>query len=57
MKHEITQMLRQGGGAIVNTASVLGLVGNVERSAYAASKHGVVGLTRVAASTHSEASG
>jgi NAD(P)-dependent dehydrogenase (short-subunit alcohol dehydrogenase family) len=49
MKHEITQMLRQGGGAIVNTASVLGLVGNLERSAYAASKHGVVGLTRVAA--------
>jgi NAD(P)-dependent dehydrogenase (short-subunit alcohol dehydrogenase family) len=49
MKHEIAQMLLQGGGAIVNTASVLGLVGNVERSAYAASKHGVVGLTRVAA--------
>ena len=49
MKHEIAQMLRQGGGAIVNTASTLGLVGNVERSAYAASKHGVVGLTRVAA--------
>jgi NAD(P)-dependent dehydrogenase (short-subunit alcohol dehydrogenase family) len=49
MKHEIAQMLRQDGGAIVNTASVLGLVGNIERSAYAASKHGVVGLTRVAA--------
>jgi NAD(P)-dependent dehydrogenase (short-subunit alcohol dehydrogenase family) len=50
MKHELAQMLRQGGGgSIVNTASVLGLVGNVERSAYAASKHGVVGLTRVAA--------
>jgi NAD(P)-dependent dehydrogenase (short-subunit alcohol dehydrogenase family) len=49
MKHEIAHMLRQGGGAVVNTASVLGLVGNLERSAYAASKHGVVGLTRVAA--------
>ncbi len=49
MKHEIVQMLRQGSGAIVNTASVAGLVGIVERSAYSASKHGVVGLTRVAA--------
>ena len=49
LKHEIAQMLQQGGGAIVNTASTLGLVGNVERSVYAASKHGVVGLTRVAA--------
>ena len=49
MKYEIAHMLRQGGGAIVNTASVLGLVGNTDRSAYAASKHGVVGLTRVAA--------
>jgi NAD(P)-dependent dehydrogenase (short-subunit alcohol dehydrogenase family) len=49
MKHEIVQMMRQGAGAIVNTASVAGLVGVVERSAYSASKHGVVGLTRVAA--------
>jgi NAD(P)-dependent dehydrogenase (short-subunit alcohol dehydrogenase family) len=49
MKHEIAQMLRQGHGAIVNTASTAGLVGIVERSAYSASKHGVVGLTRVAA--------
>jgi len=49
MKHEIVQMLRQGGGAIVNTASTAGLVGIVERSAYVASKHAVVGLTRVAA--------
>ena len=49
MKYEITEMLRQGGGAIVNTASVAGLVGSRMLSAYTASKHGVVGLTRVAA--------
>lgn len=50
MKYEITQMLKQGGGAIVNTASVAGLVGSRGAgSAYAASKHGVVGLTKTAA--------
>ena len=50
MKYEIIQMLTQGGGAIVNTASVAGLVGSRGAgSAYAASKHGVVGLTRTAA--------
>jgi NAD(P)-dependent dehydrogenase (short-subunit alcohol dehydrogenase family) len=50
MKYEITQMLKQGGGAIVNTASVAGLVGSRGAgSAYAASKHGVVGLTETAA--------
>lgn len=49
MKHEIDQMLQQGGGAIVNMASVVGLVGFPEDTAYAASKHGVVGFTRVAA--------
>jgi 3-hydroxybutyrate dehydrogenase len=49
MKYEIPQMLKQGGGAIVNTASVAGLVGLAGRSAYVASKHGVVGLTRTAA--------
>ena len=48
LKHEIAQMLAQGGGAIVNTASVAGLVGGVG-SAYVASKHGVVGLTKNAA--------
>ena len=42
-------MLRGGGGAIVNTASVNGLVGNPSQPAYVASKHGVVGLTRTAA--------
>jgi NAD(P)-dependent dehydrogenase (short-subunit alcohol dehydrogenase family) len=49
MKYEIAQMLTQGGGAIVNTASVAGLVGLPYASAYVASKHGVVGLTKTAA--------
>jgi 3-hydroxybutyrate dehydrogenase len=49
MKYEIPQMLTQGRGAIVNTASVAGLVGLAGRSAYVASKHGVVGITRTAA--------
>lgn len=50
MKYEIAQMLAQGGGAIVNTASAAGLVGiAVPTSAYVAAKHGVVGLTRTAA--------
>jgi len=49
MKYEIPQMLKQGGGAIVNTASALGLVGTGELSAYVASKHGVAGLTKTAA--------
>lgn len=49
MKYEILQMLKQGGGAIVNTASVAGLVGLPGLSAYVAAKHGVNGLTRTAA--------
>ena len=49
MKYEIPQMLSQGGGALVNTASVAGLVGSRFAAAYGASKHGVVGLTRTAA--------
>jgi NAD(P)-dependent dehydrogenase (short-subunit alcohol dehydrogenase family) len=49
MKYELQQMLKQGGGAIVNTASVAGLVGLPAASAYVASKHGVVGLTKTAA--------
>jgi NAD(P)-dependent dehydrogenase (short-subunit alcohol dehydrogenase family) len=49
MKYEIPQMLKQGGGAIVNTASVAGLVGIEGLSAYNASKHGVIGLTKTAA--------
>ncbi len=49
LKYEIEHMLEQGGGSIVNTASVAGLVGSRMVSAYAASKHGVVGLTKAAA--------
>jgi NAD(P)-dependent dehydrogenase (short-subunit alcohol dehydrogenase family) len=49
MKYEIPAMLAVGGGAIVNTASVAGLVGERGIGAYSASKHGVVGLTRTAA--------
>jgi NAD(P)-dependent dehydrogenase (short-subunit alcohol dehydrogenase family) len=49
LKHELPQMLKQGGGAIVNTASAAGLVGVEGLCAYNASKHGVVGLTKTAA--------
>ncbi|MGE3772876.1 MAG: glucose 1-dehydrogenase [Gammaproteobacteria bacterium] len=49
MKHELKQMLAQGGGAIVNVASVAGLGGAPTLAGYAASKHGVMGLTRSAA--------
>jgi len=49
MKYQIPQMLKQGGGAIVNTSSMMGLVGLAGISAYSASKHAVVGLTRSAA--------
>src|SRR5215471_4594922 len=49
MKYEIVQMLHHGGGAIVNTASIAGLVGGAGGAAYTASKHGVVGLTKTAA--------
>ncbi|MBP2316589.1 glucose 1-dehydrogenase [Azospirillum soli] len=49
MKHEIRQMLAQGGGAIVNASSVAGLKGYALTSPYVASKHAIVGLTRTAA--------
>ena len=49
MKHEIPAMLDQGGGVIVNTASVAGLGGSPDLAAYTASKHAVVGLTKSAA--------
>lgn len=49
LKAEIPRMLERGGGAIVNTASGVGLVGYANQSAYTASKHGVLGLTKVAA--------
>jgi NAD(P)-dependent dehydrogenase (short-subunit alcohol dehydrogenase family) len=49
MKHQITQMLAQRGGAIVNTSSNAGLRAVVALSAYTASKHGILGLTKNAA--------
>lgn len=49
MKHELIQMRKQGGGAIVNCSSLGGLVGLPGRAAYHATKHGVIGLTKSAA--------
>lgn len=49
MRAEITQMLKQGRGAIVNTASIAGLTGLRGTCAYVAAKHGVAGLTKAAA--------
>lgn len=49
MRYEIPQMLKQGGGAIVNTSSAAGLVGMQGLAPYTASKHGVAGLTKAAA--------
>ena len=49
MRAEIRQMLAQGGGAIVNTASLGGIAGVITNAGYVASKHGVVGLTKTAA--------
>lgn len=53
MKYEIEAMLKQGGGVIVNTASILGSVGFASYSGYVAAKHGVVGLTQNAALEYS----
>lgn len=49
MKEEIPALRARGGGAIVNNASILGLVGFAGAPAYTAAKHGVLGLTKVAA--------
>ena len=49
MREEAEVMLARGGGAIVNTASINGIVGNPGQPAYVAAKHGVVGLTKVVA--------
>ncbi|MBV9861962.1 MAG: SDR family NAD(P)-dependent oxidoreductase, partial [Alphaproteobacteria bacterium] len=49
LKEELPRMQAQGGGAIVNTASIAGLIGLPTSSAYVAAKHGVIGLTRALA--------
>jgi NAD(P)-dependent dehydrogenase (short-subunit alcohol dehydrogenase family) len=49
MKEEIAVMLKQGGGAIVNVASVAGVIAFARHSAYTASKHAVIGITKTAA--------
>lgn len=55
MKYELLAMERTGGGAIVNIASIAGLVGLPGAHGYVASKHGVVGLTKAAAMDHAAA--
>ncbi len=49
MKYELPLMLAQGGGTIVNTSSGAGVKGFKGQAAYAAAKHGVIGLTKAAA--------
>jgi NAD(P)-dependent dehydrogenase (short-subunit alcohol dehydrogenase family) len=55
MKYELRQMVKQGGGVIVNNSSVAGLVGSPSRAIYTASKHAVVGLTKTAAVEYARA--
>jgi len=55
MRDEITWMLEHGGGSIINTASVAGLIGDPKMSPYVAAKHGVIGLTRAAAMDYGDA--
>ncbi len=55
MKHEIAQMLKQGSGSIVNTASANGVIGLPSVPLYTASKHAVVGLTKAAALQYAKA--
>ncbi|MBI3943122.1 MAG: glucose 1-dehydrogenase [Chloroflexi bacterium] len=55
MKYEILQMLKQGGGVIVNTSSAVGLVGHRNYPAYVTCKHGIIGLTKAAALEYREA--
>ena len=54
MRYQIPAMLENGGGAIVNMASIAGKVGLANASGYAAAKHGVVGLTETAAAEYGE---
>jgi NAD(P)-dependent dehydrogenase (short-subunit alcohol dehydrogenase family) len=49
LRHEIPAMIRGGGGAVINTASVAGVIADPGMSPYVAAKHGVIGLTKAAA--------
>ena len=49
LKYEILQMLKNGGGSLVNNSSMTGLIGVEQASVYVASKHAVLGLTKAAA--------
>lgn len=53
LKYEIPEMLARGGGAIVNTASVAGVIADPDMAPYVAAKHGVIGLSRAAAVEYS----
>ncbi len=55
MKYQIPQMLKSGGGSIVNISSILGSVGFANSPAYVAAKHGVNGLTKTAAQEYGAA--
>ena len=55
MKYEIPQMLKQGKGAIVNISSAAGLKPNKGSTAYCSAKHGIIGLTKMAALEYAEA--
>ena len=55
MKYEIAQCLENGGGSIVNMASIVGIAGSATQPVYTASKHGVVGLTKATALAYAKA--
>ena len=54
LKAEIPRMLERGGGAIVNTASISGLIGGYRLAAYTATKHAVIGMTKGAAADYAK---
>ncbi|CAM5240882.1 MULTISPECIES: glucose 1-dehydrogenase [Streptomyces] len=55
LKYEIAHMASAGGGAIINTASIAGLIGDPDMAPYVAAKHGVIGLTKAAAVDYAKA--